>query len=293
MSRRPWPAHADGGGGSLELCNPRADNNAPEVWAASDESSRSTWQTYTYRNMADPALRPTNFVEFCLGLLDDGEFLLDDVSVIEAPGGAARQLIKNGTFETGATYWRCTGNHDGSSVVADPDSPGNHALRVVAVGSTETMLNHIETTLTNGTVMAPGTLSNIFLTDDLSLPTQWRLPDTSMPAASYLLIWADGNTNQGPLHAPFKLSGNGEQVGLACAADQSTVSIHTCTFGPQTDNVSYGLNPGGAVGAWYFLTPTPGTSNLLPEPLLGCAAVLAAALRRRRHALLHQQPAEQ
>jgi hypothetical protein len=43
-----WSNWADGGGSSLELMDPRADNSKGEAWDASDESSRSTWQNVSY-----------------------------------------------------------------------------------------------------------------------------------------------------------------------------------------------------------------------------------------------------
>src|SRR5207248_606607 len=43
-----WPQYAHGGGSSLELRDPHADNSKPEAWAASNEGNKSTWQTYTY-----------------------------------------------------------------------------------------------------------------------------------------------------------------------------------------------------------------------------------------------------
>jgi hypothetical protein len=48
-----WPVFADGGGSSLELRDGAADNRRPEAWAASDESGKSVWQTYTYRGVAE------------------------------------------------------------------------------------------------------------------------------------------------------------------------------------------------------------------------------------------------
>ena len=96
-----WPGYADGGGASLELRDPDADNSLAEAWAASNESGKSTWQTYSYRGVAAAGIGPENFNELVLGLLDAGEVLLDDVSVVEDPDGAARQLIQNGSFEPG------------------------------------------------------------------------------------------------------------------------------------------------------------------------------------------------
>ncbi len=149
-----WPAAADGGGSTLELRDPRADNSAPEAWAASNEGTRSTWATYTYRGTAEPsAVGPDGqWDEFVMGLLDSGEVLIDDLSVIQDPDGAAVQVVQNGTFDAatsdgGADHWRLLGDHRHSKVVPDPDDPSNNVLDLVATGATEHMHNHAETTL--------------------------------------------------------------------------------------------------------------------------------------------------
>ena len=64
---------------------------------------------------------PNRWREFCLGLLRGGEVLIDDISVIEDPGGSNRQLISNGDFQSGSSGWRLLGNHGHSEVVDDPD----------------------------------------------------------------------------------------------------------------------------------------------------------------------------
>ncbi len=98
-----WPAYADGGGSSLELRDALADNNRAESWQASDESDDAPWQTITYRGIVERdgyTNGVTNlYQEFILGLLDAGEVLIDDISVVEDPAGAAIQRIQNGTFE--------------------------------------------------------------------------------------------------------------------------------------------------------------------------------------------------
>ena len=59
----------------------------------------------------------------------------------------------------------------------------------------------------------------MYLTDNLLVPTKWRIPDNN-PAATivssggYLLIWADEDTTDAGLHANFKLDAGGEQIGL-------------------------------------------------------------------------------
>jgi hypothetical protein len=156
-----WPEFADGGGSSLELRDPSADNAIAEAWAASDESAAAGWQTITYRGSGRvPAASndPSGYNELLMGLLDSGEFLLDDVSVIEDPDGAARQLIQNGGFDADAlgslpTAWRVVGNHGdhGRTVVAvDPANGSNRVLHVVATGPQWHLHDHLETTLKSG-----------------------------------------------------------------------------------------------------------------------------------------------
>lgn len=155
---RPWPDLADGLGASIELRDPHADNERPEAWAASDGRTLGSWQTITYAATAtvETAASPTTWREFVLGLLDQGEVLLDDISVIESPTGTARQLIQNGTFDAGSAAWRCIGTHGRSQVVTDPDNPANSVLRLVSSGYAEHMHNHAETTLTNNAPITNG-----------------------------------------------------------------------------------------------------------------------------------------
>ncbi len=148
-----WPEFADGGGVTLELRDPWADNSSPETWAASDSTDRTAWHTYTYRGTTQPSkVGPDGqWQEFVLGLLDNGEVLLDDIRVVELPDGTAKQLIQNSTFSGGnADKWRIIGNHSHSAIVPDPDDPNNSVLRLISSGETEHMSNHAETTLKDG-----------------------------------------------------------------------------------------------------------------------------------------------
>ena len=144
-----WPAAADGGGSSLELLDPWADNAAAEAWAASDELPRTEWIEYSHRSVAEPsAVGPDGvWEEFVVGLLDAGEVLIDDLSVIQDPDTAPVELIPNGSFDAADDHWRLLGNHRHSAIVADPDAPSNPVLRLVATGPTGHMHNHAETTL--------------------------------------------------------------------------------------------------------------------------------------------------
>ena len=152
-----WPESPGGGGPSLELRDPKSDNSKGEAWAPSKESGKSSWQTFTYRMVAQPSATSApddQFEDFILGLLTDGECWVDDISVIQSPTNNPVQLITNGNFENGLAGWRLLGNHQRSLVESDPDAPGNHVLHMVSSGPQEHMNNHIETTLarsvTNG-----------------------------------------------------------------------------------------------------------------------------------------------
>ncbi len=158
-----WPWEADGGGSSLELRDPWADNASPEAWAASQEPEPSDWQTVSYRGVATTSSGPTTWKEFIVGLLDEGECLIDDLRVVESPdSGSPMALLKNGSFETGASAWRFLGNHRTSRVIEDPSQPGNHVLHLVATGPTEHMHNHLETTLVGNRSLVNGRVYEVF-----------------------------------------------------------------------------------------------------------------------------------
>ncbi len=168
----PWTPAADGGGGSLELRDPWADNAVPDVWAASDESGRSAWKTYTYRARAvTPVKAPAQngFHEFRMGLLADGEVLVDDLTVVEEPDGGRRQLIQNGNFND-ALAWRLLGNHSHSRVIEDPGRPGNRLLHLMATDARGYMNNQLETTLKVGGVVAPIVAGRIY---EVSFRAKW------------------------------------------------------------------------------------------------------------------------
>ncbi|MES2476368.1 MAG: lamin tail domain-containing protein [Verrucomicrobiota bacterium] len=144
-----WPGTADGGGSTLELRDARSDNALPESWAASDEGANRVWQTFTYQGVAAAsAVGPDGqWREFILGLLDEGEVLLDDITVTENPGSSPVAMITGGDFESGVPNWKFLGNHQDARIVTDPENAANHVLYLNATGATEHMHNHVATTL--------------------------------------------------------------------------------------------------------------------------------------------------
>ena len=98
------------------------------------------------------------------------------------------------------------------------------------------------------------------ITDNLSKPKKYVLPDgTTIKAGGYLLIWCD-DMGTG-LHAGFKLSADGEEVGLFDADGKMADSM---TFGPQYCDISFGRSKDNAAVTVFFMTPTPGAANTTP-----------------------------
>ena len=106
----------------------------------------------------------------------------------------------------------------------------------------------------------PLSLSGLYLTDNLDDLTKWQFPvsvEMIMPNG-HILIWCDDEESQGALHTNFKISIDGESLGLI---DRDGITIiDTITFGQQTTDLSLGRNGDGG-NDWNFMTPTPGYAN--------------------------------
>ncbi len=204
---RRWPEFTDGGGSSLELRDLDADNGVPEAWAASNETQRSSWQTYSYRATGASKAGPdSQWRDFCFGLLQAGEVLLDDISVKESPDAAATQFLSNTNFESGFTGWRLLGNHRLSNVITDPDNPGNKVLHLVAEGGTEHMHNHIETTLASGRSVSSGN------TYEISFRAKWLTGSNQLHTRLYFNRAARNNLITRPLNGGTPSAPNSRAV---------------------------------------------------------------------------------
>ncbi len=106
----------------------------------------------------------------------------------------------------------------------------------------------------------PFNIGGYRLTDDIRVPTKWTFPaGTTIPPGSTILVWADSETTQGPLHANFGLSANGELVALFDPS--GTVLVDGFPFGPQLGDVSVGRLADGD-NTWVALSsPTPRRPN--------------------------------
>ena len=78
-----------------------------------------------------------------------------------------------------------------------------------------------------------------------------------------MVVFADGETEEGPLHASFKLDKAGEEVVLLQKIGPDTLEIDRLVFGAQARNKTFGRYPDGSSVLEYLAVPTPWASNLM------------------------------
>lgn len=105
-------------------------------------------------------------------------------------------------------------------------------------------------------------LSGMHLSDDPFDPLQWVFPEgTTLAPGAYLIVWADDEPGDGPLHANFKLSAGGESVVLSHRADEGSVLIDSVSYPGLLPDESYGRFPDGEESFDVFCAVTPGFAN--------------------------------
>ncbi len=151
-----WPIWADGKGTSLELRDPRSNNDTPYAWADSDESSKTTWEQFAFTiNGSDPEYTHDQVRIFDIILLNQGEILLDDLELII---NSSNRLSNNG-FESGESGWRILGNHVRSFVTTEDRRSGSRSLHLISTGHGDPGANRINRSITSinaGTVTFRG-----------------------------------------------------------------------------------------------------------------------------------------
>ena len=104
-------------------------------------------------------------------------------------------------------------------------------------------------------------LAGMFVSDVLNAPRTFKLPNFSLPAGQCVLLWADNDTDQGPLHTNFQLSSEGESIALFESIDRGNVLIHGWKYGRMSADVSMGFKTLNATSPDYLKTPTPRADN--------------------------------
>lgn len=116
-------------------------------------------------------------------------------------------------------------------------------------------------------------LNGLYFTDSENESLKWQFDATetvSLPPGEFKLFWADGTPEQGTFHTNFKLSADGEYVGVF--TEEGTL-IDQVKFEKQTTDVSFGRFPDGAPSFYFNIIATPEESNsdsafigILPMP---------------------------
>ena len=107
------------------------------------------------------------------------------------------------------------------------------------------------------TTNSPVSTAGLFFTDTLGLLQKWELPDYTIPANGYAIIWADEDGGQGDLHANFKLSNLGEQLILTNA---DSLVIDSITYLIMADDIAFARLPNGS-GPFIMQAPTFKANN--------------------------------
>jgi len=109
-------------------------------------------------------------------------------------------------------------------------------------------------------------LAGLYLDDTIHGSEPWKFPEdqpeiTTIDPAGYLVVFADNDTEDGPLHANFKLSKEGEEIVLLQKVGEEMVIIDHRIFGVQTSDVSFGRYPDGGLMYEYMSETSPGATN--------------------------------
>lgn len=101
-------------------------------------------------------------------------------------------------------------------------------------------------------------VSGYGLSDEVDDLGKYKIPDnTILGANAYLIIWADDDQEQGPLHAQFKLSATGESLFLT---DRSNEIVDEVTFDEVPENRTYARDPNGT-GSFRIKQPSFSGNN--------------------------------
>ena len=132
----------------------------------------------------------------------------------------------------------------------------------------------------------PVSLGGMYMTDDpVAQPNKHQVvPLSFIPPEGYAVFRVnDGN---GPSELDFKLSADGEMIGLF---DSELNMIDQVLYRPQTTDVSQGRVPNGSSSFEFFDLPTPGVANPSP-PITTIVTTVLAAENATKRAIVPTSP---
>jgi hypothetical protein len=109
----------------------------------------------------------------------------------------------------------------------------------------------------------PIELGGKYLTDNLSVPDKYALPEGTIAPGEWAFYWLDNDPEQGEYHAPFTLSSTGDEIALFEWNDTEEVWVllDFFAFGQSEQDASLGRYPDGADYWVWFATPTAASTN--------------------------------
>jgi hypothetical protein len=109
-------------------------------------------------------------------------------------------------------------------------------------------------------------LGGMSLSNDFLEPDQWRFPfGTSLCSGCWLVVWADNELTEGPLHTNFAPNPLGDTIILS---DAGLVEIDSVIYGTLAADTSLGRLPDGGVTLLELTSPSPGIANVGASPLV-------------------------
>ncbi len=113
-------------------------------------------------------------------------------------------------------------------------------------------------------------LNGLYLTDNFSDKTKFKITESIvgemlLAPGEYKVFFADQQPEQGSSHLNFKLSSDGEQVGLYFEEGESILMYDTTKFGFQKNDYSSARIPNGSGPFKATIAMTPGSENRFEE----------------------------
>ncbi len=108
----------------------------------------------------------------------------------------------------------------------------------------------------------PVQLGGISLSQQLGDGSRYYFPtNLALMPGEHRLVYCDGNSSQGPFHAPFNLKRSGEQLLLSgTTTNGARTLIDWVAFGALAPDTAWARL--GCGGTWVAATPTPGAQNV-------------------------------
>jgi sterol desaturase/sphingolipid hydroxylase (fatty acid hydroxylase superfamily) len=105
-------------------------------------------------------------------------------------------------------------------------------------------------------------LEGLYLSDEVSIPKKWKIAGSKwVSPGSFALLWMDGDAGQGPFHAPFKLSSQGEVITLSQEINGQLYTLDALDLPATLLNISRGRREDGQAEWVFFREASPNATN--------------------------------